>query len=130
VTLPVLSFDRQPAAATVAAIDEADRLASEAGAAEHRRRHIVRLIDLAIEACEELNLQSETYRRPKAPAWVLGLVEWLQVKALLPTDPPRNSQQAHEALLDLQAGYLPESPVPHAEEEAWLAAGGGLELPA
>jgi hypothetical protein len=112
------------------AIAEMALRAWEADAAERRRRHVVRLIDLAIEECEELNLASTTWCRPAAPAWVLGLVEWLQAAAGLPAEQPRNCREAPEALLDLQAEYLPDPPVPHSEEEAWLAGGGGLELPA
>ena len=103
------------------------RQALDRTAVERRRRRTVGRIDRALEACEQLNLAYDGIWAPAAPSWVVELIENLAQNFEPLAHGRFDAVTAHEALFDLQTNYLPEPPVPHAEEEEWLAGGGGLE---
>ena len=69
---------------------------------EAERRHICRLIDMAVERCEERNLRE----RLEVPRCVAELVVQLQAGARRPLSVPRDTITAHGQLLDLREGYM------------------------
>ncbi len=84
---------------------------------ERRRRQLVRLIDLAIDGCEQVNLEGAPDARGQrpppsvsAPAIAAVLVEWLQEAAGEPRRPPATNQEALEELFRLQEAYLLGAP--------------------
>lgn len=89
---------------TVLAAHEAARRAAR----ERQRRHLRRLIDLALEACEELNLGAGRQGGP-TPAWVAELVQHLQAEAGEQRRRPQDSIEALNELFRLQERCLDRS---------------------
>ncbi len=90
---------------------QSDRLASTA--TERRRRRVLRLIDLALEQCEERNLAAAGPRKgtapPRdlaAPPMAVAMIEWLQLQEGGEAQPPERNQDALEELFRLQGAYL------------------------
>jgi hypothetical protein len=80
---------------------------------ERRRRHLVRLIDLAITQCEEVNLGASPPAKGMgppaglpAPALAVAMVHWLQADADQPARRPSTNQEALDELFRLQGAYL------------------------
>jgi hypothetical protein len=71
--------------------------------AERRRQR--RWIDVAIDHCERRNL-AEGYR---LPGWIYDLIVVGQAVNGMGISPPPDPIQAHSALMDLRACYMPES---------------------
>ncbi len=69
------------------------------------RRHVCRLIDLAVERCEDANLREEL----AVPHWIADLVVHLQAAAGEEALVPRHTIAAHGVLLDLRGHYMPRS---------------------
>ena len=69
------------------------------------RRYVCRLIDHAVERCEEGNLQEQL----EVPRWIADLVVQLQAVAGEELVVPPDSIAAHGQLLDLRGRYLPKS---------------------
>jgi hypothetical protein len=113
------------AEASAAMVREAsEQLASTA--AERRRRQVLRLIDLALEQCEERNLAAAGPGKGVAPprdlgppTMVVALIDWLQLQEGGAAQPPRCNQEALEELFRLQQAYLltPEGELEAAELE-------------
>jgi hypothetical protein len=85
----------------------------ESTAAERRRRQVLRLIDLALEQCEERNLAAAgpgkgvaPPRDLEPPPMVVALIDWLQLQEGGPAQPPTCNQEALEELFRLQQAYL------------------------
>ena len=69
------------------------------------RRYVCRLIDHAVERCEEGNLQEQL----EVPRWIADLVVQLQAAAGEELVVPPDTIAAHGQLLDLRGRYLPKS---------------------
>jgi hypothetical protein len=99
------------------AMEEARREELARTRAERHRRHMVRLVDLALDQCERRNLaaagpgrgQPPTTQLPP-PAMALALIEWLQLEQGEELRPPARNQQALDELFRLQEAYLLEAP--------------------
>jgi hypothetical protein len=102
------------AAAALMRAAEADWLARTAG--ERARRHLVRLLDWAIEVSEEVNLERRTPQDPSRQL-VRTLVEQLQAIAGLEVRQPADSFAALEQLFELQELYLLARIEPDDEED-------------
>jgi hypothetical protein len=80
-------------------------------AAERRRRHIVSLLDAAIEQCERRNLAAADTGlerpEPRPPALAVGLIESLQWELERRVTPPDSNQEALDMLFGLQRAFLP-----------------------
>jgi hypothetical protein len=72
---------------------------------EQERRYTRRLIDLAVERCEERNLREQL----GVPRWIADLVVRLQAAAGEELVVPADTIAAHGQLLDLRRGYMPGS---------------------
>lgn len=94
--------DRFPAASR--AMVEAEQALRLARAAQARRRHLMRRIDVALGVCEEVNLGEPVSKC--AWAAVLQLINRLQADAGRRRRQPRNGVQAHDELLRLQRRYV------------------------
>jgi hypothetical protein len=100
------------AEASAAMVREAsEQLASTA--AERRRRQVLRLIDLALEQCEERNLAAAgpgkgvaPPRDLEPPPMAVALIDWLQLQEGGSAQPPTCNQEALEELFRLQQAYL------------------------
>ncbi len=66
------------------------------------RRHVYRLIDLAVTRCEEANLREQL----EVPRWVADLLVHLQAAGEEPRI-PRDTIEAHGWLLDARVRYMP-----------------------
>ena len=69
------------------------------------RRYVCRLIDHAVERCEEGNLREQL----EVPRWIADLVVQLQAAGGEELVVPRDTIAAHGQLLDLRGRYLPMS---------------------
>jgi hypothetical protein len=80
-------------------------------AAERRRRHIVRLLDVAIDQCERRNLTAPgamlERRELRPPGLAVALIESLQWELEREARPPRSNQEALDMLFGLQRAFLP-----------------------
>jgi hypothetical protein len=108
--VPVVSSAIAEASAVMVR-EASDQLASTA--AERRRRQVLRLIDLALEQCEERNLAAAGPRKGIAPprdlgppSMALALIDWLQLQEGGAAQPPQRNQEALEELFRLQQAYL------------------------
>ncbi len=72
---------------------------------KQERRYVCRLIDHAVECCEEGNLRE----RLEVPRSIADLVVQLQAAAGEELVVPRDTIAAHGQLLDLRGRYLPKS---------------------
>ena len=97
---------------------DSQRQALARGRSERRRRQLVRLIDLAIAQCEQVNLSvapEDSGLRPRArlsaPPLAAAIVKWLQEAAGEPRRPPATNQEALDELFRLQDAYLLAAPV-------------------
>jgi hypothetical protein len=72
---------------------------------EQERRYACRLIDLAVERCEERNLREQL----ELPRWIADLVVQLQATAGEDLVVPGDTLAAHGQLLDLRRRYMPGS---------------------
>jgi hypothetical protein len=82
---------------------------------ERARRHLVRLLDWAIRACEEANTKGRTAPPPLAAA----LLEQLQLVAGQEARLPASNQEVLNELLELQELYLlAETPADDTEASA------------
>ncbi len=68
-----------------------------------KRRHICRVINLAVESCEESNLSEQL----EVPRWIADLVVQLQASTGEELLVPRDTVEAHGQLLDLRERYMP-----------------------
>lgn len=78
--------------------------------AEHR--YVCRLIDLAVERCEDGNLHEQL----AVPRWIADLIVHLQTTAREPLAVPQDTVMAHGQLLDLRQRYMPRSSAAEASE--------------
>jgi hypothetical protein len=69
------------------------------------RRHVCRLIDFAVERCEDANLREQL----AVPRWIADLVVHLQAAAGEEPLVPRHTIAAQGVLLDLRRHYMPKS---------------------
>jgi hypothetical protein len=81
---------------------------------EQERRYVCRLLDLAVERCEEGNLREHL----AVPRWVADLVVQLQAAADDELRIPTNTIVAHGELLDLRRCYMPTAPAYDREKGA------------
>jgi hypothetical protein len=72
---------------------------------QQERRYVCRLIDHAVERCEEGNLRE----RLEVPRLIADLVVQLQAAAGEELGVPRDTIAAHGQLLDLRGRYMPKS---------------------
>jgi hypothetical protein len=72
---------------------------------EQERRYACRLIDLAVERCEERNLREQL----AVPRWIADLVVQLQAAAGEELAVPADTIATHGQLLDLRRRYMPGS---------------------
>ncbi len=70
-----------------------------------KRRYVLRLIDQAVECCEESNLREQL----DVPRWIADLVVQLQAAAGEELLVPRDTIVAHGQLLDLRGRSMPRS---------------------
>ncbi len=92
---------RLPIADASASISGALREELARTAGDRRRRHLVRLVDLAVDRCEQANLSApgaDGGPGPAVPVLALRLVEWLQAEA---GEAPRRPMDSREALNEL-----------------------------
>jgi hypothetical protein len=75
---------------------------SEIGMTDTERRYVCRLIDSAVERCEEGNLRD----RLEVPRWVAEVVVQLQAAAGEDLLIPRDTVTAHGQLLDVREHYM------------------------
>src|SRR5439155_21585264 len=72
---------------------------------EQERRYACRLIDLAVERCEERNLREQL----EVPRWIADLVVRLLAAAGEELVVPADTITAHGQLLDLRHNFMPWS---------------------
>jgi hypothetical protein len=99
------------------AMEEAVREELARTRTERQRRHMLRLIDLALDQCERRNLEAAGPGRGQPPltqlpppAMALALIEWLQMEQGGELRAPACNQQALDELFRLQEAYLLEAP--------------------
>jgi hypothetical protein len=118
VTLP------DPIARTTEAIVNAQLEERRRATAERRRRHLLRLIDLAMDGCELAMLAEQA----ETPVLAVALIAWLRWDASEAPAPPRTSLDAHEELLRLQGPFLRTLPDPDDGKERLCACGCGRQV--
>ncbi|PZS33220.1 MAG: hypothetical protein DLM58_08255 [Pseudonocardiales bacterium] len=69
---------------------------------DRERRHVCRLIDLAVDRCEKGNLREQL----EVPRSIADLIVSLQAAAGEPLSVPRDTITARGQLLDLRQGYM------------------------
>jgi hypothetical protein len=94
-------------------------------AAQRRRRHMVRLLDVAIDQCQLPNLGAHDEMRgrpdPLAPQQAAALIERLQRELYGGSQPPQSNQDALDTLFGLQRSFMPYGDDDDDDHATWAA---------
>jgi len=88
--------------------------------AEHWRRHMLRVLDAAVDQCERRNLAApDGIGDTPPPELVVALIEQLQLELRRKVRPPRRNQDALDVLFGLQRAFMPYGDDEDDPEEGW-----------
>jgi len=89
-------------------------------AAERWRRHMLRVLDAAVDQCERRNLEAPDGIGDGPPQeLVVALIEQLQVELRREVRPPLCNQDALDMLFGLQRAFMPYCDDDDDPEEGW-----------